>query len=385
MNSVQAQTDSPSICPDRQLLILDAVRPELLPQAVREQLFEHLSLCEHCGAIYEEVCDADRELADESPDLISDSALKAAGFLTQEQSLQDIWRRIAAKEAQCRRNDRRLVIYRIDKVASAIAACLLLSAGIFWWNTSLPASNPTRSQSAHFVAAIPHQESLKCLAVPAWILQAQAGLRTKGIEAECIDLLMISGDFRQFQFDADAEFDQPQAVYQPSSLQRLARHYGVAAEVLQGDQKTVAPPVSPKPVKESLERWQSALAAAENSTDGPSTVLLLLSFRACTYLAQSRAAAAVWVRKHPKEAGMLVVSSEYHSACEIPARVQDAQAWSRLLHNQAMAATRCIHAVNALLLMPIADRCSMETNVSWRQFVHAVDVLLASDTEGGRD
>ena len=68
MNSLQTSTTSPTHCPDRQQLILDAVRPEWLSKAVREQLFEHLCLCAHCAARYEKICDADRELADVSPD-----------------------------------------------------------------------------------------------------------------------------------------------------------------------------------------------------------------------------------------------------------------------------------------------------------------------------
>lgn len=99
MNRPQEKTGSPNVCPDRRVLILDAIWPEMVPDALRHWMFEHLCSCSHCVKLYGEICDIDRNAAGPSTDLSSDAALQAAGFMTQEESLRELWRRIAAMEA----------------------------------------------------------------------------------------------------------------------------------------------------------------------------------------------------------------------------------------------------------------------------------------------
>lgn len=103
MNRPQEETGSPNVCPDRRVLILDAIWPEMVPEALRRWVFEHLCSCSHCAKLYGEICDVDRNAAGPSTDLSSDAALQAAGFMTQEEGLRELWRRIAAMDAKAAR------------------------------------------------------------------------------------------------------------------------------------------------------------------------------------------------------------------------------------------------------------------------------------------
>ena len=399
MNNLQTQTISPAYCPDRQLLILDAVRPESLSKAVRETLFEHLCLCERCAALYDEVCGADRELADVSPDLISDAALKAAGFMTQEESLEDIWRRIEAKEAQPQHNHRRHLAYRIGKVALALAACLLLAVSVFWRQgrtnpkSAIPSvalsakhlmpgkdmvgtmENPSDDNAvffpepAHFdPAKVDYaqwcQEHEKWFAATfPWIFEVQKVLRARGIQADYAELLMVSGDLWQFRFDSKGPLDQPLAVCDRSTVDRLAKHYQVPAESLRRSITSAVPAGRSTDsgsalAAKSMERWRVALASAGRGDAAGQTDLLLSSLRASRYLQETQAVACLWMVRNPQRA------QEALASCGTPAGSLPMSALVQSLSRQCTAAQQIIDETLGLLSASASNRCG-ETDGRW--------------------
>ena len=404
MNSVQAQLASPCICPDRQLLILDAVRLELLPQAVREQLFEHLCVCRDCAKLYNDICTVHRDLVVPSIDLSSDAALTAAGFTTQEEGLEDIWRRIEAKEAQPQRDHSRHLTYRIGKVALALAACLLLAVSVLWWQgrTNSPSTVPSVALSAKrpmsdkdIVAAMESvsddsavlfseptpfdpakvdyaawcQEHEKRFAATfPWIFQAQAALQAKGIQADYLELLMVSGDIWQFQFDPNGPIDQPLAGYNSAATERLAKHYDVPAESLRGS--IVAAVVEARSkghadvsAAASLERWKLAVASAASSSSAARTDFLLSNLRAATYLHDVRTAACVWAARNPQSLQGVLVASGHLPASESPV---SASVWVQSLARQSTAAQQMIQVMLGSLAASPSKDCG-EAGEPWQR------------------
>jgi len=415
MDLERTQSDPISKCPPWDILLLHATGPEILPQQTREQLLEHLCTCSHCADIYDVICEGVDEAAEGKADIEDDASLHAAGFMTMEQSRRDIWRRVEAAEAQakCERHRRRVL--RIGK-AAALAACLLLAVGIFWQifiptppaKPAAAVSPPQPSSDAHLVLSgenplgdapsliIPepppidpakadyakwlgeHKES--CTAGRPWIAQVCNALQAHGHQVDYLDVLMVSGDIWQFHFDSKQPFGQPLAVHGPTGLSRLAEYYRVPVESLRlNTDSTILASAAPVTATQALGRWQSAMIA-EN---GSQMDLYLYTVQAGPYLAQTRAAAALWVYRHPQAAQKLLASSGYRSACQIPSHIHDAQAWGRMLMDQATAATRCVQAVNELLRMPNWDPCAVEAIAPWQRLKQSVDELVPAGAEEG--
>jgi hypothetical protein len=153
-----------------------------------------------------------------------------------------------------------------------------------------------------------------------WIFKAQAALKSQhAIEADYLDLLMLSGDIWQFHYLRPCT--QPVPVFDPASIERLAEHYGVPPAPLlsltasgpwASSRDWPAIPVRtesrplPDRYRASLQLWLSDLAAAEERPgDAAPSNLLLFSLQACRYLADTRTAAYLWIREHPIEADTL--------------------------------------------------------------------------------
>jgi len=146
-----------------------------------------------------------------------------------------------------------------------------------------------------------------------WIFKAQEALRKqRDIEADYIELLMLSGDIWQFHYPRPA--DGPIPVFDPSAVERLASHYGLDSEWLLAvvrpsdivrDASDSDRPSDKTPgelYRAALEQWRSDVAAAERRWDEEFPLkLLLFSMGACRYLADTRTAAYLWVREHPEQ------------------------------------------------------------------------------------
>jgi ferric-dicitrate binding protein FerR (iron transport regulator) len=156
-----------------------------------------------------------------------------------------------------------------------------------------------------------------------WIFKAQAVLKTEhNIQADYVELLMVSGDIWQFHYPRS--YAQPIPVFGPAAIDRLAKHYGIAPDNLI---LAVKPAVqaSSESTRESarmtadhetgmfsacrraLQQWRTDIATAERQGDGSLTGdLLLFSLGACQYLANTRTAAYLWVREHPEQAARML-------------------------------------------------------------------------------
>lgn len=392
-------------CPDGQLLIRHIVQPWAVSEADSQRLVDHLFVCPRCSDLYGALCDVAEQFHEEKAEA-EGNAEPVVPVMTNEAAVADIWRRIEVRERQSNRGRHRQRLLRIARMPASIAACLLLVVGVLWWNHSttqrakpaeiasarqpLPGNkiaasgdNPLGDMSSLFIpeplpfdpATTDYEKGLRkqeefVVAAHPWIVSARNALNARGIQADCLDVLMVSGGFQQFNFDPKQPIGQPLAMYEPVAMRRLAEYYQVPTAAFNsgGDDISVA---SISPATVALRQWRSAVLATAGS--GSQVDLFLYTRRTVPYLAQTNAVAGLWVHHHPQQAQTLLASGSYRSACQIPPTVHDAEAWGQLLAKQAAAATRCIQAVNGLLRMPTWERCAVEASAPWRQFRQDLD------------
>lgn len=401
-------------CPDGQLLIRHIARPLAVSEADAARLVGHLFACPKCAQLYDKLCDAAEHFHEEKTQ-VDGRPESAAPAMTHEMAVADIWRRIDAKEAQDQGEQRHRRILRIVK-AAAIAACLLLAVGVYW-RSRINAPQARLSQVATTRQHVPqskvarsgdnplgdvsslmipkpapldpatadygkwlgeNQESL--VAAHPWVAPAQKALNARGIQADCLDVLMVSGGWRQFSFDPKQPVRQPLAECEPLAIRRLAEHYQVPLTALtSGGDHTAAASSSPAMSNQALRQWRSVVLATAES--GSQVVLYLYTVQAGPSLAQTYSAAALWVHHHPQEAQKLLTSNVYRLACRIPPSVCDAQAWGRLLTERAASARRLVQAANELLRMPTWERCEVGNSAAWRQLTRSLDETVPAGVE----
>lgn len=142
-----------------------------------------------------------------------------------------------------------------------------------------------------------------------WIFTMQKVLSEQhGIEADYIDLLMVSGDIWQFNYPRP--LGEPIPVFDPASIKRTAVAYNVdLAKLLEA----VTPHGNPRVDKSteqstaandaeryrlSLDRWQQDLAGLPILDADASARVLLSTLRAATYLTNCRTATHAWIREN---------------------------------------------------------------------------------------
>lgn len=153
-----------------------------------------------------------------------------------------------------------------------------------------------------------------------WIFRIQDYLKgTHGIEADYIDLLMISGDVWQFRHSHT--WHAPFATFKPSFIQQIADYYSLdATPLLQivdpkfSNQRSERHPLS-KDSNSNEDTFISNMAAREAwgsslqySIDVHGEVLydsLFFSLRATAYLTNTQTAAYLWIKAKPDAARLL--------------------------------------------------------------------------------
>ena len=154
-----------------------------------------------------------------------------------------------------------------------------------------------------------------------WIFKAQGALqKNHAVEADYLDLLMISGDIWQFRFDPNLPVTQPLARLEPIAIARLARFYQVDGPALaqsmglsepfpDGDRLGSQTRVGQ--YAEALRRWHKTLMTATTPAAASTGDALLITLRASAFLANTRTAVYLWMKAHPREAGQLLADDHY--------------------------------------------------------------------------
>ncbi|MCY2953153.1 MAG: FecR domain-containing protein [Planctomycetota bacterium] len=204
-----------------------------------------------------------------------------------------------------------------------------------------------------------------------WVFKAEATLqKVRGVQADYIDLLMVSADIWQFHCEPTLPADQPLAKLEPSAVRRLARHYHVDEQELL--RSVGLPEGTPEPTVltqnltpsreylDSLRRWQGGLTVMGrrgSERDGDAAVFAL---RAGLYLANTRTAAYLWAKAHPQEARQLLSEPTYLASIPVVGTgpvVSQEHLWVEELRRLAVLAQGSSQAAQELLMTPPTSEC----------------------------
>jgi len=225
---------------------------------------------------------------------------------------------------------------------------------------------------------------------PRSILASLTTTRMQAINADWIELLMISGDVWQFRYDPKLPADQPLAKIEPAAITRLARHYGLdetkileALGLPDSILATTSSVQSGTPGQRyalALRRWHDAAVAAMPDRPEAKDDPKLFSLYASQYLAETRTAAYLWAKNNPEKARELLADREYLAMLPMrPVMASDGMPnvneWLRQLHDQANAARHCVPAAMEWLLVPPGTGCAYQATEQQRRLAALVAEL----------
>jgi len=200
---------------------------------------------------------------------------------------------------------------------------------------------------------------LKAHPQPRVVPATLAAMRAQdSIDANWIELLMISGDIWQFHCDPKRSFDRPLTQVEPAAIARLAHHYGLdekdILKTLRLPEPTLTAMMSAQGAPpgqrytEALRHWHDAILSAVPVDDKPDAHgdLILFSLTAGHYLAETRTAAYLWVKNNPEKACQLLADKAYLAMLPTPPTpfaaaaegAPDVNAWLKQLRVEANAA-----------------------------------------------
>ena len=227
-------------------------------------------------------------------------------------------------------------------------------------------------------------------------LTALAALpKDKAVNADWIEILMISGDIWQFHYDPKLP-SQPFIKLQPAAIARLARHYSLDEKEILKALSLPESALATMPVQDgvpgqryaqALRRWHDAILAAETQNNPKaSDSLKSFSFNASMYLSETRIAAYLWVKNHPEEARQLLIDREYLAMLPTPPTTagdgkSDVNAWLKQLRNEATAARNCFPATLEWLTVPTTTGCAFQATEQQRWLAALVAELTPSPNQ----
>jgi hypothetical protein len=134
---------------------------------------------------------------------------------------------------------------------------------------------------------------------------AQTTLATRGIHADYVDLLMISGQLWQFHYRIDPSA-RTATMLDGEQIKKIATWYQVDPASLRqsGDNGEVG--TTSTDGADDFRRWQVDMAAAVNHPSDVPSGLLAITLEASIHLANTRTAAYLWVKSHPQDAQRLL-------------------------------------------------------------------------------
>ena len=226
-----------------------------------------------------------------------------------------------------------------------------------------------------------------------WIFKIQAALKDRhGIEADYVELLMVSGDIWQFHYPRS--LGQPIPVFDPTAIDRIARHYKIDGDgllktlqssslkspITSVDSSTTGPSKGcPAEIYLSaLKDWQSTITSAADNSDGLPADLLLFSLHAGTYLANTRTAAYLWIKENPDNAEVLLAQPDYRASClpqGLSARIMTGKPLSRYLSDQATSAHKVARAIGQMPMALNTNNCGRQADpLTMELFGHLSDL-----------
>lgn len=235
-----------------------------------------------------------------------------------------------------------------------------------------------------------------------WIFRAQKVLReANGIQADYVELLMISGEVWQFHYPRP--WNRLPVVFDPAAVRRVAKHFKVESahllKAVAGPEAGVGGPADS--VRQSrmdpaeaylsaMRDWRSDIARAAARGERPPTDLLLFTLRASTYLTNTRTAAHIWIREDSEKAEQQFPQGAFLPKCIehlLPAgSAGDRGSWLELLGNQSAALHEAASTVQKLLARPVAPVADPQTVLLVRRLSACLDALApgpAASTQAG--
>ena len=208
-----------------------------------------------------------------------------------------------------------------------------------------------------------------------WIFKVQEILREQhDINADYVELLIISGDIWQFNYPRPLH--KPIPKFDPAAVGRIAKYYKVeSSQLLKVAQRSSSnpPATDVKPATTSpsttyhaeaylsaMENWQVAIAFAAATPDGLPSDLLLFSLHAGTYLTDTRTAAYLWVKENPDKARALLAEGKYWAnflSEKPPVTPEHLEALTKQLYSGAIAAANARRLTQELFTTPQSSDC----------------------------
>jgi len=210
----------------------------------------------------------------------------------------------------------------------------------------------------------------------------------QAINADWIEVLMISGDIWQFHYDPKLQADQPLTKIEPAAITRLDRYYSLDEEKilealgLPESILTTTPSVQGVTPGQryalALRRWHDAVMAVAPHRPEIKDDPKLFSLYASQYLAETRTAAYLWAKKNPEKARQLLADSAYVTLLPIPPAfaingAPDVKEWFKQLRDEANAARSLALAAMEWLLVP--PGCALQTTEQQRGLAELVAQL----------
>jgi len=228
-----------------------------------------------------------------------------------------------------------------------------------------------------------------------WIFQIQKHLSEQyGIDVDYVELLMISGDIRQFNYPRSQ--NEPIPIFNAGGVKRIAAHYGIAVSAMLDAVGNNMVSVADTPVDQSLigtaeeyrsamQLWQSDVTSLNNQaenkpTDNRLDDVLMFTWRAGTYLTNTRVAAWVWAHAYPEKAAALFASWKQSEIPFFDAGIHGTcEQWLARLQRDALAADGIGQIALKVLAMPRTTGCDMRGDALRTQLAKKTADLLVPE------
>jgi len=234
-----------------------------------------------------------------------------------------------------------------------------------------------------------------------WIFKAQKALKDHySINADYIELLMVSGDIWQFNYPR--ALDQPIPMFNAVAIKQLAAHYSAdparllkaigtnspirekQADHSEGESLAESLAASDDKYRSTLQRWHSDIVSFGHTTGGNQTVptptgntdVLLFTLRAGIYLKNTRIAAWLWARSHSDQMVAVSILRNKSGIALADSKSWTYQQWSNHLQEEAVAADSASHIVPELIVAPKFTGCERTAGPLIAQLIDSTERLL---------
>lgn len=222
-----------------------------------------------------------------------------------------------------------------------------------------------------------------------WIFQAADALKQhKGLDADYIELLMVSGDIWQFHYPRT--IDQPIPVFNAAGIKQIAAYYGVEPAALlaaiapaNADINEQSLAQAAEEYHKAMQNWQSAIASLSKKEDRDASAekhhndVLLFSLRAGRYLTNTRTAAWTWAQAHPAEAAKILTAWRRLGLLPAESQTLSFQDWLNTLRREIAATDDIARLASELITAPPVDACDSQTKTLTGRLNNTIRAFLS--------